>query len=272
MFKSKPTKAIEPGGLLPDEHRDALLKGRRAATVAAITSSRNIMAILLVLSLLSNAVSGLGWQRAEQRYAENVRVEWVKLSPDGTYSVEFSDDSKPVQFFQSTVDSKLIEWVEKSNSRMRATISTDFGFASIFMSEPMKNDFMNNLDGIGAPKVAAKLIGCAECDETEYKVRNIQSIDQDEIPGRKNDAIPGRKTDSLYTTLAFVVERKITKDGEVTGCNNKIMTLLWKFRTKADTVARGSEQLRYNPLGMEIDRKSVRDDPTPVKAEECAKR
>jgi len=259
-------REMTPGGLIPagSSFHEQLRKGRLKATTAFLQTRSNWQSLTIVFLVLLCLFLGLQWKVADERFANNVRVEWVKLSPDGSSTVVFADDNKPVEFFQSTVDANLTSWVEKRYSKLKATVTTDYGLASIFMANDMRTDFMTHFEKVGAPKAAAQLAGCNDCGEVETKVRNIQTIDQDPIPGKKDD--------QLYTTLAFVLERQIAKDGAVTDCKNKIYTMLWHFRTKAETASR-KDELRYNPLGQEIVRPpSERDDPTPVKPDECIKR
>lgn len=251
---------IEAGGLIPEGHHKELTRKRRAGELAVLRTERNALAIALVVSLAVALLTVVGWMRADDRFANNVRVAWVKLSPNGTYQVEWSDEGKGVQAYASTVESKLTEWVQRRFSKMRHTIGVDYGFARMFMSEKLSTQFMTEFN---APKVAAEMVSCTTCDEIEVTVRNLDSIDK--------DILPGKKKEELFTTLAFVVERKIDPDGRVTGCQNKIITLYWKFRPVAETASRKKE-LTANPLGQEFDRYSVRDDPTPVSAEDCAKR
>jgi type IV secretory pathway component VirB8 len=252
-------RAQAPGGLIPERLHQELVKSRYAASTAALRADRNKWFYVTVAISLVTLFCAMGWFKAEKRFAENVRVAWVKLSPNGTSEVQYTDEEKPVQYFEATVESKLIEFAEKRFSKRKETISSDFGFAKLMMSPQMQMDFMT---AFKAPNVAAEHLKCEGCDQLEVKVREIQAIDK--------DLAPNSKRRQQYTSLVFATEIKRNKDGMTVGCANKIYTLLWIFRPTEEIVSKRDE-LRYNPLGQEIIRADARDDPTPATAAGCQK-
>lgn len=253
MFKRRKTV---PGGLVPQNEKEALKKVRHTKNIANARAGENRWFYVSLASIAMTCVASYGWHIADKRYAENVRVAYVKLAPNGTTFVEYEEDGKPVDFYKATVESKLAEWVEKRYSKRRSTITTDYGFAHLMMSTEMQNDFMVNEQ---AAKVAAEAVACANCSEKEMKIRDVQSIDK--------DLVAGSSTRQQYNTLVFAIEKKREAGGAVT-CSNKIVTLLWTFRPTPEVVNK-REELRYNPLGQEIIRSTIRDDPTKVTDQEC---
>lgn len=242
-----------------DKFHHKLLKSRHVKDVADMKVSRNYLSIgILGLVLLCFALV-VGWQTAESRYANNVRVSYVKLDPKGSYTVEYEDEAKPVDFFVNTVNSKISEYIEKRFSKRKATISTDYGFANLFMSPQLSNSFLSDKK---AASQAAEHVACDKCADEEFSVRTIQ--------GLTGDVVSGGNSDAQYTTLVFARLRKRSSEGYVTECSNKMVTLLWHFRGKEDVVSK-RDQLRFNPLGMEILREDVKDDPTPVNITDCSK-
>jgi len=242
-----------------DEFHKKLLTSRLAKDTSQLKVSRNYQSMIILALILVCGWLILNWQTANSRFANNVRVSYVKLSPNGTYNVEYEDENKPVDFFKATVDSKLSEFIQKRYSKLRNSITYDYGFANLFLSPQLSNQFLNDFN---APEVAAKHVECANCSDEEWKVRNIQGITADVRPNTKND--------TQYTTLVFARARKISEQGYTTECTNKIVTLLWHFRGKSEVVSK-RDQLQFNPLGMEILRADVKSDPTPVDPTECAK-
>lgn len=245
--------------LVPDDIQQKLLAKRAREHSAWQKTALNYAALIIFALIVLSVILASGWLSADKRFAENVRVVWVKLDPSGAYNVQFDDDEKPVEFFESTVVSKLTEWMEKRFSKRRHSISTDYGFAQLMMSPTLKTDFITNFK---APEVAAKFEACDGCDQIETKVRDIENIDK--------DLAPGSKTAHYYTSLAFVTERTLNKEGVTVDCRNKIYTLIWRFRPKEEIVSRRRE-LVANPLGMEIDRADQRNDPTPINPKTCTK-
>lgn len=258
MIKLK-KRDVQPGGLLQEDAQEAMAKRRFTKSLATAKANENKWFYMAVASTLTSAFLAYGWHAADKRFAENVRVEWVKLSPNGTYVVEYSKREKPIEYFDRTVESKLSEFTEKRYSKRKDTITTDYGFASLMMSPELRTDFMENYN---APKIAADLIECKECGQVENIIRDVQLIDKDLVPGTKDK--------EQYNTLIFSTLKTREKGGRVTGCANKIITLIWTFRPKEDILNR-RDDLRYNPLGMEVIRSTIRDDPTVVSEQDCKK-
>lgn len=250
---------VQPGGLMPEDAREAMAKHRFTTSLAKSKTNENKWFYVAMASMLMTSFMAWGWHSADKRFAENVRVEWVKLSPNGTYVVEYAEHEKPLQYFDRTVESKLSEFVEKRYSKRRETISTDFGFASLMMSPELRTDFIENEK---APKVAADFVECKECAQIENVIRDVQSIDKDLVPGSKDR--------NQYNALIFSTFKSREKGGRITGCSNKIITLIWTFRPKEEILNK-RDDLRYNPLGMEVIRSTIRDDPTAVSDQDCKK-
>lgn len=257
MMKLRP-RPPAPGGLIPTTEKDALKKQRHTASIATAKANENRWFYVAISAIAMTCITSMGWHAADKRFAENVRVAYVKLSPNGTYVVDYADEEKPVDWFTATVESKLSEFAEKRYSKRRDTITTDFGFANLMMSPEMRADFLENQQ---AAKVAAELVDCRQCAQVTNKIREVQSIDKDLVPGSKQ-----RKQ---YNTLVFSTMQSKDASGRVS-CANKIITLLWTFRTKDEIVSK-REELRYNPLGQEIIRSTIKDDPTTVTDAECRK-
>lgn len=252
-------RETEPGGLLPEVAQPNAKERRHAKSVSNAKADANRWFYVAVCSMLMTCVVGAGWYKADKRFAENVRVAWVKLSPNGTYVVEYADEEKPVDYFTATVESKLAEYAEKRFSKRRETISTDYGFANLMQESELSVHFMENEK---AAAVAAEVVDCQNCPQTHNKIRTIQSIDK--------DLAPGSSKNQQYTTLVFSTMQNRDKNGKITSCENKIITLLWTFRPRSQIVDK-TDQLRYNPLGMGIIRDTIRDDPTVITDQECRK-
>lgn len=247
------------GGLIPTKQQEKLLNERHTKSMTNIKTDRNKWFYITVVVSLLSIGQQIGWHVADKRFAENVRVAWVKMYPNGHSDVEIVDEEKPVDFFINTVESKLTEFVEKRYSKLKATIATDYGFANLMMSPQMQTDFLDNYKAV---EVSDKFINCVECNEIRTKVREIQILAKDKIEQTRNR--------QQYTTLVFATSQIKNKDGRIVSCENKIVTLLWTFRPISEIVNKRSE-LRYNPLGQDIIRADEKNDPTPIDLNACKK-
>lgn len=256
MFKKRSTQS---GGLMGDAESERHRKPKLGNTLAAIRADRNKWFYVTVVVVLQSIYANYGWKEADRRYAEDVRLMYVKMSPNGTTDVGFLDGEKTDDFFEASVESKLIEYTERRFSKRPETISPDYGFAMLFQEPELKTDFMENKK---APEEAAKLIACKDCKSVTAHVRDIQGVDK--------DPMPNTRTRKQYTTLVFATYVTKSHSGKIESCENKIITLLWTFRPKKQVVKR-SDELKYNPLGQGIIRETERDDPTPIPEAECRK-
>ena len=249
------------GQLMPLDMQSALLKGRQKSLVALLRSSHTWLGIITIGLLLTNLFSMAQWKKAERKFEENVRVTYVKLSPNGTYAIDYENEeaSRP-EYFKTTVESKLSEWIEKRYSKRASTIRNDYGFANLMMGPELSTSFLKEQK---AAEVAAQHSTCADCPQETVMWRTFKDLDDDYQPGSKKD--------KQYTTLAFALRKTTNKDHQTTGCRNLIITLIWRFRPMSEVVSRRDE-LRYNPLGQEILRADLQEDPSPISLEQCTER
>jgi hypothetical protein len=256
----RPACAIPWGeeGLVPEKVIAQVRAHSRFDVLAATTVDRaRWFAAFLVLGGIT-FFSAFGWYVANQRFAENVRVAWVKLDPSGAYTVSFADDERPVEFFQATLESKMTEFVEKRYRRSMATILADYRYTGYYLSQALTTQFLSKQD-YDAPRVAAELIACkgGNCLERDVKVRVVQhrtAIDAH---------IPDKREVKMYETQVFLTftDRKLL--GTVVERRNAIVQVGWRIRTKGEIVA-NKAALPFNPLGIEILSLELKEDPTPV--------
>lgn len=245
-------------GLVPENVIAQVRAHSRFDVLAATTADRaRWFAAFLVLGGIT-FFSAFGWYVANQRFADNVRVAWVKLDPSGAYTVNFADEERPVEFFQATIESKMTEFVEKRYRRSMATILADYRYTGYFLSPSLTTQFLSAQD-YNAPKVAAELIACkgGNCLERDVKVRVVQH--RTSISAH----IPEQREVKMYETQVFLTftDRKLI--GTVVERRNAIVQIGWRIRTKGEIVA-NKGALPFNPLGIEILSLELKEDPTPV--------
>jgi len=230
----------KPGGSAPPLERDALLSAERNRWFFVSLG-------LLVLCLLL----GLEVIRANARFANNVQVAWVKMAPNGMWDIDFFDEDRGPEFFQSTIDYMLSQFVERRYSKVRASIKNDYGFALQFMGPKLARSFMDG-DQYNAPgKVAVFLDGGA--NETLIKIRAIDHYDSDVTTF-------GRVEGTLYRSNIFVEETMRSNDGALLGNpKKKIVALQWRIKSKEEIQA-DKKGLRTNPIGLEVIKADILND------------
>lgn len=244
-------------GLIPDTVITKLRAQSRFDLLAAASADRARWFVAFLLLSGITLFSAIGWYTADQRFASNVRVAWVKLDPSGAYTVEFADQARPVEFFQTTLESKISEFVEKRYRKNAATITGDYRFVGFFLSPKLVAQFLGQ-DDYNAARVAAELSDCkARCLERDVRVRVVQHRTQ--IPS----TIPEQGRATLYETLVFTTFTERKPDGTVVDRRNAIVQMGWRIKGK-DEIAANKGSLVANPLGLEILSLDLKEDPTPV--------
>ncbi|MBB3475835.1 VirB8/TrbF family protein [Sphingomonas sp. BK345] len=241
---------------LPDTEGRRLANTRSVQQLARARTLQNALIVVTILSCLVSAISMFGWMSATKRFAQNVRVAFVKMAPNGSTQVEYYEDgAESNRWFQATINKSLMDYVEHRYQEKHGTISYDWGYAMQFMSDPVQKQFVN---GFNAAKVAAAFEASQSTGETEATVR---AIDHDEIitpDGPKDDDGQRIVHSTIYLRLT-----KPAADGRVRDVENKILRVVWHFRPKSEL---NTEMLRANPLGIAITQERMTDDPTPVEA------
>lgn len=244
-------------GLLPEAVIAKVRQHSRLDMAAAVTVDRARWFVAFLVLAVITLLAAIGWWTADQRFANNVRVAWVKLDPSGAYTVEFADRVRPVEFFQSTLESKLTELVEKRYRRIVGTITHDYRFVGFFLSPAMAAQFIGKED-YDAVRVAAELASCkGNCLEREVRVRVVQHRSQ--IPLQ----LPDRPTSTLYQTLVFLTFSDRKLDGSVVARRNAIVQIDWRLKAKSEVVE-NKAGLVVNPLGIEVMAMELKEDPTPL--------
>jgi hypothetical protein len=225
--------------------------------VVAKLASGNIHSfyIIILMGLISLTSIIFAMQESKQA-ANNIKVAWVKMYPNGTWDVEFYDEGRGPDFFQSTVDYILRQWVERRYSRLSRSVKEDFGYVNIFMSEKLKNDFVDP-NGFDAVEKAAEIANCSGCEELKLKVRNngIDHFDSDKTTF-------GQYAGTLYRSNIFANKITVAKDGVEGKPEKVIVPIQWRIKSKEEIQADKSI-LKQNPIGLEIMSYEILEDVSP---------
>jgi len=215
---------------------------------AMLTADRNrwfaVSAILalvcLVLSVLS--IAAMGKEKV-------VEIYWVKMYPNGRWEVQAPKADQDVEFYPNTIDHFLGKWVECRYSELKHEVTDHYGFASVFMSHELKNDFKDPAK-FDAVKKAADIKSCETCPQTHISVRDINH----------NDAVNatfGRVNGLLYRSDVYIKKTIRNFDGSVKEETYHIVPVKWRLKAKGEIKADllnegGSKRLKANPVGIEI--------------------
>lgn len=227
---------------------------RTPSELDLITGSRVVIRILSIALMAALGVSALalfGWWRADVRFANEQRLTYVKLAPDGTWSIQ-QDFGEQATYYDATLRTVLYDWVERRYSMRSATIVDDWGIVNAMYSPALRAWFR---DEFGVTAKATEHAKCVACTQTELRVRTHQHIDP--LPTAIGDKETAPVRTLIYgteKTFAAGSRRALTE-------TRKLYRVTWRLLAKHQIQANPS-LLRYNPLGVEIIAVEVTDDPS----------
>lgn len=263
-MNSPPKISLDPelddNNMLPEAEGHRLSRTRSRQELARARTIQNALIVVTILALFVMALAMLFWMRAEARFAQNVRVAFVKMAPNGSTQVEYYEDGADAnRWYQATINKSLMDYVEHRYQEKHGTISYDWGFAMQFMSDELQKQFVNNFN---AAKVAAAFEATPGTPGIDA---NVRAIDHDELltpNGPKDDDGQHIINSTVYLRLT-----QYAPDGRPKDVQNKILRLVWHFRPKSELT---KDMLRANPLGIAITQERLTDDLTPAETPSVA--
>lgn len=209
------------------------------------TANTRLFIVCILLGLVA-LYAIYAQSKASTRANNNIKAAWVKMYPNGTWDVEFHDEFRKQEFFYSTIDYIIKNWVSKRYSKIPESIDSNYGYCYDFMSPELQNDFVSP-EGFDAPAKAADIKECAQC--LKVKV-NRKSIVVDHFDS--DVTMFGKHEGALYRTNVFATLEEIGPDGIKTGSARKvIIPMEWRLKSVQEIQAE-KDILENNPIGLEI--------------------
>lgn len=240
--KARPVELPPDGGVINSPLKDKLdliTEVRSQRELAAARAERNVWRLVSVGLVVGIVVTSAGWRRADDRYANDVRIAWVKLLPDGRSEAQlWNDGGNANRFFEPFINTALINFVEHRFRHIRATIVSDYGYAAQFMSPELRQDFL------GSGKAADEATAFeASGNGGEYSVK-ITAIEHNTMV---NPDVENRQSIVVDSTV-YVDEHYL--DGSNKDVK-KIVKITWRLIPLAN-LQKDWNQLRDNGPGIEI--------------------
>ena len=224
--------------------KKALVKG-----YSRLATERNRWFLIALVMALISLVSVIFAIR-EASEVQEIKVVWVKMYPNGTWDTEFYDRNREKEFFQSTIDYLIRQWVIRRYSEIPVSIKNDYGFVYQFMSPIIQKEFLDK-EGFSAAKKASDISTSTSCTLKKIKVRNISHYDSDKTKF-------GKYSGTLYRSNIFITRLSFNPDGTKTGEEKLIVSLQWRIKSKEELMADDMfkkdsvRTLQNNPIGLEF--------------------
>ena len=235
--------------VISSEESQKSLKRGLVKGYSRLATERNrwfVIALVMALTALVSVVFAI----REASEVQEVKVVWVKMYPDGTWNTEFYDQNREKEFFQSTINYLIRQWVIRRYSEIPVSIKNDYGFVYQFMSPVIQKHFLDK-EGFDAAKKASDISTSTSGTLRKIKVRNISHYDSDKTNFGK---YPG----TLYRSNIFITQISFNPDGTKTGEEKLIVSLQWRIKSEEELMADDMFKkdsvgtLQSNPIGLEI--------------------
>lgn len=236
--------------MIDSTYQDQLARTRTVTALARSTRTRNALLLLVLLLAAAVAILAFAYVRVVDQYANNIRVAWVKLSPNGDGYAEYLDDGGQAdRYFDKAVYASLTNYLTWRFRIEPKTVDTDYGNASTFLGPTEADKFLNEFK---AAEKARTAVTCVSCPRAQVTVRGIDNTLLKPAQGSQP---------AVYKSAAFITVAERDASGAVLSRTNKIISLEWTLRPASQaSQSPNLERLAVNPLSIEIISQDERED------------
>ncbi len=215
---------------------------KAVADKASLKSSLTILVFVIFTQTLIIIIGLFFTNNLWNKYHEDDRITYVKLDPNGNWTVERSNRQMD-DFYIATVDSTISRLLSKCLSNYPGTIQNDWAVCSAFLSDSKMKDFFENRyipDNSNFDEYVSNQMSCFNCDFVRFVVRDLDH--KNSIPTSFKD-VYGQSV-KIYETLVYGSFK--SSSGDV---KNVVVDLKWSFVSNASKRTFG-EFLIENSLGI----------------------
>ena len=226
------------------KNKDLPRKLDREARLSVVNTRMFLIAILMGIGLLYSIYAQ---DKASTRSDNNIKVAFVKMYPNGTWDIDFHDETRGVEFFKPTIDHFISNWVVRRYSEIPESIDADYGYIYAFMSPELQNRFLHP-EGFNALEKAAEVVACTQCLRVKVPAESITIDHFDE----DRTLFSGKHEGTLHRSNVFATIEKIGANGIPNGEPQEvIISLQWRIKS-VEEIQANEELLKQNPIGLEI--------------------
>lgn len=227
------------------------------STVPKLVSINTKLFLLLVILVVVVLLQGYWINLANKRAETNTELMFMKMYPNGTWDVEYRKSGNESDFFPLTIDKLLQDYVE-ARYAVEPNVKymrRNYGYALVFMAPQLAENFVGvGKDQFNAPQKAID-IGEGKITE-EIKIRFVDHFDV-------ASGVFVKGNSELYRTNVFIERKAFNSMGQLEGDPvNEVVNLHWRIKSIDELRNLTREQLRANPIGLEIIKDKINLDKT----------
>lgn len=214
-------------------------------SIPKLVSINTKLYVVLVLSIIFNLLQGFWINSANTRAETNTELMYVKMYPNGTWDVEYRKSGNEADFFPLTIDKLIQDYVIARYNVIPGSMRREYGFAATFMAPALHEWFTGAGQGqFNAPEKAEDLNGSKITEEV-----NIRFVDHFDV----STGVFVRGNSDIYRTNVFIERAKKNSLGQQQGeAINEVVTLHWRIKSVKELKNLSRDDLRANPIGLEV--------------------
>lgn len=215
------------------------------SSAASLSSVNTKFFLALILTIILCIFQTIYINSANERAVANTEVIYIKMYPNGTWDVEFRKSGDEADFFPLTIDKLIHDYVEARFGKRASNVRRDYGFSIIFMSQPLADNFVGTGPNQFNASKKAEEIEKKKWDE-EIKIRFTDHFDV-------SSGVFVSGNSDIYRTNVFITRTIKNAQGVQQGDPiQEVVNLHWRLKSKKELQKFTRDELRANPVGLEI--------------------
>jgi hypothetical protein len=213
--------------------------------IPILKAEKNRWHVVAIAMLAIIAILIFNVNSANERAEMNTEVIYLKMFSDGTWQVAKTSPDNVQDFYATTVDKLLEDYVVARYGLIPATIRRDYGFVLNFLSPALQEDFTSD-KGFNAAQKAADVLSKIDHPSTEVKVGVKDHYD-------RSRADFSNGTGEAIRSNIYFTEQKVSvagvKDPDI---KRYILSITWRLLTPPELKGKTKDYFQANPIGIEI--------------------
>jgi hypothetical protein len=174
-------------------------------------------------------------------------TRWLKMSPDGSWAVDVKPPNSYQEYYTTTIDKLLSDYIGYRFQEIPQTIRSDYGKALIFQDIKLQRWFKAE-DGFNAIGKAGEI--STSTNGMTKKVKLLFFDHKESLTGIFNG---GKNKSQIVNSTAYIEEIFIDKYG-ISNSDpiRKVINISWMIQAAKDIRDKETQYFRVNPIGILI--------------------
>ncbi|EFT1335489.1 hypothetical protein H9O61_004469 [Salmonella enterica] len=211
--------------------------------IKVIKRDRNIVIALAAVLFVYATIQHLSIKDLIEETRKTKELVYITVSPDNSINVarHLPEEEQPIS--NEIVNSLLAKYVKDCFGVRKTTISADYGECSVFLSDDLLNNFIDESGFNANQKIKDVESGKIK---TQKIISDIEFDHYDVIDGNFNQ----RNKPIVRTSITYKEEKQ--EGGRVLGTETKRLNIRWTVLSKKELSKKDNNELQINPVGVVV--------------------